>query len=80
MTWVWPFPRLRFRLRHGYWCEHVRRSEPQQVVAEGEFTLNFKTEPAWLPGDGGRADGWRRIDTGERQMRRCGLCEWVEFR
>lgn len=18
----WPFPRLRYRLRHGHWCEH----------------------------------------------------------
>lgn len=20
--WIAPFPRLRFRLRHGHWCEH----------------------------------------------------------
>lgn len=21
-TWVWPFTRLRYRLRHGHWCSH----------------------------------------------------------
>lgn len=22
LRWIWPFPRLRFRLRHGRWCTH----------------------------------------------------------
>lgn len=22
-SWIWPFPRLRFRLRHGFWCTHT---------------------------------------------------------
>lgn len=24
MSLILPFPRLRFRLRNGFWCEHVR--------------------------------------------------------
>lgn len=22
LVWVWPFPRLRYWLRHGHWCSH----------------------------------------------------------
>jgi hypothetical protein len=53
---------------------------PKVIVPLGQFTLGFKTEPAWYPGNGGRADGWRMIDTGARQMRRCSICQHVEFR
>jgi hypothetical protein len=42
--------------------------------------LTKVTEPAWYPGDLGRKDGWRMIDTGARQMRRCSICQHVEFR
>lgn len=55
---VWPFPRLRFFLRYGVWCQH----------------------PVWCPGNLGRSDGWIMIDTGMRQMRRCAICEYTEFR
>lgn len=80
--WYWPFPRLRYRLRNGYWCDH-RRSVvgAQTYVAPGdEWTLSIPTEPAWEPGDMGRRDGWRMIDMGRRQMRRCERCTWCEFR
>lgn len=82
MTWVWPFARLRFRLRHGYWCTHERPVDPvETVVPPGdEFVLSKKLEYAWEPGDQGRTDGWVMIDMGRRQMRRCSLCGHVEFR
>lgn len=71
MTWVLPFARLRFRLRKGYWCTHTRwKSYP----ASGERI------PAWEPGNLGRTDGWVMIDLGRRQMRRCSVCQHVEFR
>lgn len=78
----WPFPRLRYRLRHGYWCEHERRIEGARSVVRSvdEWTLTFPTEPAWEPGDGGRVDGWRMINVGTNQMRRCSACEYAEFR
>jgi hypothetical protein len=53
---IWPFPRLRYWLRHGHWCEHE-----------------------WLPGDGGRQDGWRMIDLGRKKMRTCHRCDHSEF-
>lgn len=77
--WILPFPRLRFRLRHGYWCTHERRAEPTEIVA-GEWTLEKKTVGAWEPGDRGRTDGWRMIDMGRRQLRRCSLCQYTELR
>lgn len=58
LEFVWPFPRLRFRLRTGRWCDH----------------------PYWERGQNGRKDGWHMIETGMRQMRRCAVCEWVQFR
>jgi hypothetical protein len=78
----WPFPRLRYRLRAGHWCEHVRPVPGGRTyVAPGhEWTITVETEPAWEPGDGGRADGWHMIDAGQRQMRRCSLCTHCEFR
>lgn len=67
----WPFPRLRFRLRHGYWCEH---RIPSGDMDDGSPDWH----PTWEPGD--RPGGWRRIDPTGREMRRCGQCEWAEFR
>lgn len=80
--WYWPFPRLRFRLRNGYWCEHVRLDPNGHTVVEpgNEWTLSRQVVPAWLLGDSGRVDGWRMIDLGRRQMRRCSECDWAEFR
>lgn len=46
--WIAPFPRLRFRLRYGYWCIH-----------------NYPT--------------WDIINNGENKMRRCRICDHVEF-
>jgi len=28
MTWIWPFARLRFRLRNGFWCTHAWSDDP----------------------------------------------------
>jgi hypothetical protein len=80
--WYWPFPRLRFWLHNGYWCDHTRPKEGGQTfVAPGdEWTLSVETEPAWEPGNMARKDGWQMIDLGRRQMRRCSLCTWCEFR
>lgn len=82
--WYWPFPRLRFWLCNGYWCDHTRPKEGGQTfVAPGdEWTLSIETEPAWEPGDRGDPEqGWCRIDMQMgREMRRCSLCTWCEFR
>lgn len=82
MTWIWPFPRLRFRLRNGYWCTHEKPVEPVETVVlpRDEFVISKKMEPAWYPGNLERPDGWVMIDLGRRQMRRCSLCQHVEFR
>lgn len=31
LRFVGPFPRLRFRLRHGFWCEHPRWSAWKRI-------------------------------------------------
>lgn len=76
----WPFPRLRYRLRTGHWCEHLRLTGRVLVAPGDEWCLTKETEPAWEPGDLGRPDGWRMIEAGMRQMRRCSLCTHCEFR
>jgi len=80
--WYWPFPRLRYRLRTGRWCDHTRPVDGGQTyVAPGdEWTISIETEPAWELGNSGRTDGWTMVDLGRRQMRRCSLCKWVEWR
>ncbi len=79
----WPFPRLRFRLRNGYWCDHTKPLDGAQTyVAPGdEWCLSRPTEPAWEPSSQGRPDGWVRIDyqTG-RMTRRCSVCTYAEFK
>jgi hypothetical protein len=71
VTFVWPFARLRFRLRRGYWCQHT---------GWADYPESGERVPLWEPGDQGREDGWVMIDLGRRQMRRCSLCQHVEFR
>lgn len=29
--WIWPFPRLRYRLRHGEWCDHRDHRHPAGI-------------------------------------------------
>lgn len=36
--------------------------------------------PSWAPGNGGRLDGWRMIDTGMRQIRWCAVCGHAQIR
>lgn len=81
--WYWPFPRLRFRLRTGRWCDHTRPVDGGRTfVAPGdEWILSVETEPAWEPSSQGRPDGWDRVDyQGGRMARRCDACKWVEWR
>lgn len=70
-----------FRFRKGYWCEHVKRVEQPEILAEGQFTLNFKVYNTWRNLQR-RTDGtgWEMIDCGMRQMRQCSLCGYTEFR
>jgi hypothetical protein len=79
--WYWPFPRLLFRLRNGYWCTHKRPVKGGRTfVAPGdEWTISIETEPAWVPSSEGRPDGWVRIDYQiGTMMRRCEICHWAE--
>jgi hypothetical protein len=72
--WKWNlFPRLRFRLRHGYWCTHERPVPGGQTyVAPGdEWTLSIETESAFGP--------WHMVDPGRHKMRWCTLCHHSEF-
>jgi hypothetical protein len=34
VVWVPPFPRLRFRLRCGFWCEHPNMT-PWHMIDDG---------------------------------------------
>jgi hypothetical protein len=31
VRWMWPFPRLRHRLRYGYWCPHEDWTDWQMI-------------------------------------------------
>lgn len=75
------FVEITHRLRKGFWCEHVKRVEPPEIVAEGQFTLNFKVYNTWRNLQR-RTDGtgWEMIDCGMRQMRQCSQCGYTEFR
>jgi hypothetical protein len=67
----WPFPRLRYRLQYGHWCTHERwegyPDDPRRVGT-------------WEPSPTGHANGWTMVNLGLRQMRRCYVCKWVQWR
>lgn len=85
--WVPPFPRLRYRLRFGLWCDHGDRRGWVHVQGDGSRVVDLDGE-VW---DAGFTD-WELYDLGRakhRWCRRCGhyettrsrpIAEWCERR
>lgn len=70
-TWIAPFPRLRYRLRNGQWCDHQAIEHPGcEVVYGTDIELS-----RWEPGFG----EWHLVDLGRRKLRQCQRCYYAEI-
>lgn len=57
--WYWPFPRLRFRLRYGCWCNHKVWEPSSQGRPDGWDRVDYQTGRMARRCDGCKWVEWR---------------------